>query len=259
MKVLSGGCTVIGSGEYTQAEGTRRFRAPISRAMGARDIAQSISVYSAGFAPARRNPVGEEVLYVVRGPGACYIDGHRYQLGPGTGVYIPPGSVYQIENTGEADGSEGGLEIVSVCCPEDDAAESGLTPVALNSADTKPFRTVRESDQPAIRTGDRTFKLLASQDIGCKRVTQFIGVIPPGRAPMHHHTYEEATYILEGEGRVWTEDGSAEFGPGTSIYLPRGVSHSLENSGTADVKLLGVFHPSGSPAARYEDGGEPAT
>lgn len=256
MKVLSGGCAVIDGGEYPRVEGTRRFTVPISRVMGARDISQSISVYSAGFAPARRNPVGEEVLYVASGAGACYIDGHRYGLAPGTGVYIPPGSIYQIENTGEMNGGDGELEIVSVCCPEDDAAESGLTPVALNSADTKPFRTVRESDQPAIRTGDRSFKLLANQDIGCKRVTQFIGVIPSGRSPMHHHTYEEAIYILEGEGKVWTEGAAAEFGPRASIYLPRGVNHSLENSGTTNVRLLGVFHPSGSPANRYEDEGQ---
>jgi mannose-6-phosphate isomerase-like protein (cupin superfamily) len=70
---------------------------------------------------------------------------------------------------------------------------------------------------------------------------------------MHHHTYEEAIYIIEGEGRVWTDGGSADFGPGASIYLPRGVSHSLENTGGVNIRLLGVFHPSGSPATRYDD------
>jgi mannose-6-phosphate isomerase-like protein (cupin superfamily) len=112
---------------------------------------------------------------------------------------------------------------------------------------------VREGDQKSIPTGDRTFKLLINQETGASRVTQFIGVIPPGRAPMHHHTYEEAIYILEGEGRLWTEEGSVDFNAGASIYLPRGVSHCLENSGSANIRLLGVFHPSGSPAARYDD------
>jgi mannose-6-phosphate isomerase-like protein (cupin superfamily) len=249
MKVLPGGATVIDGGEYTGAEGTRRYRTPISRAMGARDIAQTVSLYLAGLAPARRNPVGEEVLYVSGGEGACYIDGHRYSVAPGTGIFIPPGSIYQVENTDE----ESGLEIVSVCCPEDDAAESGVATVALKQLDTAPFRTVRESDQKAIQTGDRTFKLLVSQETGASRVTQFVGVIPPGRAPRHHHTYEEAIYILEGEGVVWADEDSAPFRAGTSIYLPRQVRHSLENTGATDIKLLGVFHPSGSPAARYDD------
>jgi mannose-6-phosphate isomerase-like protein (cupin superfamily) len=57
---------------------------------------------------------------------------------------------------------------------------------------------------------------------------------------MHHHTYEEAIYIIDGEGRVWTIEGSADFKAGSSIYLPRGVSHSLENTALR-VKLLGSF------------------
>jgi mannose-6-phosphate isomerase-like protein (cupin superfamily) len=212
--------------------------------MGARDIAQSVSLYRPGLAPARRNPVAEEVLYIVSGEGACLIDGHRYEVAPGTAVYVPPASVCQIDTAGE-------MVVVSVRCPEDDS--QSVEPVDVQPSDTKPLRTLREEDQAPIPTGDRTFKLLINQSTGVGRMTQFIGVIPPGRAPMHHHTYEEAIYILEGEGRVWTDSGAAEFTAGSSIYLPRGVSHSLENTGTMNIRLLGVFHPSGSPAARYEN------
>ncbi|MFP5264438.1 MAG: cupin domain-containing protein [Blastocatellia bacterium] len=248
MEILSGGAAVIAGADYSESEGTRRYRVPISRAMGAREIAQTISVYARGRSAARRNPRGEEVLYVVRGSGACYIDGHRYPLESGTGVYVPPGSAYLLENPEEA-----GLEIVSVRCPEDDGGEAGAEAMMREPLDPRPVRAVRESDQKSVQTGDRTFKVLVNQETGASRVTQFVGVIPPGRAPMHHHTYEEAIYILEGEGRVWTEEGHARFGAGASIYLPRGVSHSLENTGSTDIRLLGVFHPSGSPAVRYDD------
>jgi oxalate decarboxylase/phosphoglucose isomerase-like protein (cupin superfamily) len=116
--------------------------------------------------------------------------------------------------------------------------------------------------------------LLVNEDFGARRVTQFIGIIPPGRAPMHYHTYEEAIYIIEGEGVVWTESGAADessgkaqgivgssqmetassrFSQGTSIYLPPGVRHCLENTGRDRVKLLGVFYPSGSPSVSYDD------
>lgn len=245
MKSLQGGAAVIEASPCTEADGTRSFRIPVSRRMGARDIAQAVSIYSAGRAPSRLNEKGEEVLYVVRGEGACYIDGHRYALEPGLAVFIPPGSVYQIENLSDAS-----LEIVSVCCPEEDEVKTG---VPVEATGTAPRLTVRESEQKVIPTGDRTFKLLINQDAGCRHVTQFIGVIPPGRARLHHHTYEEAIYIIEGAGRVWTEGGSADFEEGASIYLPRGVSHSLENTGATNIRLLGVFHPSGSPATRYDD------
>jgi mannose-6-phosphate isomerase-like protein (cupin superfamily) len=244
METLQGGAAVISGGDYTHNEGTERYRVPVSKAIGARDITQTVSLFGEGLSPARRHPIAEEVLYVVSGEGACRIDGHRYALAAGTAVYVPPASVRQIESSGE-------LVIVSVCCPEDEAE----TVEALNAAphDTKPLRTLREEDQPSIPTGDRTFKLLVNQDAGASRVTQFVGVIPPGRAAMHHHTYEEAIYILEGEGRVWTESGDAAFSSGSSIYLPRGVSHALENTGAVNIRLLGVFHPSGSPATRYDD------
>src|SRR5215831_2304003 len=253
MKALSGGAAVIDSSELSQAEGTRRYRVPISRAMGARDIAQYVSSYSEGISTPRRNPVGEEVIYVLNGSGTCFIDGYSYVLSPGTAVYLPPGSVYQIENLDERGRGVMPLDIVSVCCPEDEESQIGVDPVIRPPQDTKPFRTVREDDSNPIATGDRTFKLLVNENIGARRVTQFVGLIPPGRAPMHYHTYEEAIYIIEGEGRLWTEDGNEVFKAGSSIYLPRQVKHSLENTGSSNIRLLGVFHPSGSPAVRYDD------
>lgn len=253
MKALSGGAAVIQRGELTEVEGTRSYSVPISRAMGARDIAQFVSAYSEGVSAARKNPVGEEVIYVANGSGTCFIDGYSYALAPGTAVYIPPGSVYQIENLDDRGRGVSDIEIVSVCCPEDEEAQVGIDPVLRPPQDTKPFRTVRESEVKATPAGDRSFKLLITQEIGARRVTQFLGEIPPGRAPMHHHTYEEAIYIIEGEGCVHTEDGDAAFKPGSSIYLPRLVKHSLENTGSKSIRLLGVFHPSGSPAASYEE------
>ncbi len=253
MKALSGGAAVIDRTELSQTEGTRRYRVPISRAMGARDIAQYVSSYSEGISTPRRNPVGEEVIYVLNGSGTCFIDGYSYVLSPGTAVYLPPGSVYQIENLDERGRGVMPLDIVSVCCPEDEESQIGVDPVIRPPQDTKPFRTVREDDSKPIATGDRTFKLLVNENIGARRVTQFVGLIPPGRAPMHYHTYEEAIYIIEGEGRVWTEAGDAVFKSGSSIYLPRTVRHCLENTGSSNIRLLGVFHPSGSPAVRYDD------
>src|SRR5438132_9574166 len=136
MKLFSSGAAVIENGEPSQNEGTRRFRVSISRAMGARDIAQFVSVYSEGVSAARRNPVGEEALYVVKGTGTCYIDGYSYPVLPGTAVYVPPGSVYQIENPGERGRVTNDLEIVSVCCPEDEETEIGTEPVARAPQDT---------------------------------------------------------------------------------------------------------------------------
>lgn len=253
MVKLGGGCVVLSPDDGDRQEvGTESARLTIGAAIDARDIAQCVRTFAPGLSRGRMNPASEEVHYVVRGHGACYVDGHRYGLEPGSAVYVPPGTDACFEAAGPD-----ALEVVSVCCPEPAAAEIDLPPRTApeDPVSTPPFRVVHEHDRKTIPTGERTFKLLADKDVGCQRVTQFLGVIPPSVAPPHYHTYEEAIYILDGEGRLWAEDVETPVGQGSCIYLPRGVRHSLQNHGSHPIRLLGVFHPSGSPAARYGDEG----
>ena len=242
MKVLAGGARVFGAQEGWDAGA----RTPICGKTGAEHLAQTIREYGRGRSAAQVHSTAEEVLYVVSGRGTCYVGGFGYATEPGSGVYVPAGAAWSVENPSDVP-----LVVVSVCCPEEPAQEvneSGPSP-----AGEPPRRVVHERDCEAIPAGDRHFKLLADKDLGCRQVTQFVGFIPPSKAPFHSHTYEEAIYILEGRGIAHTEEEGVEFGPGTSIYLPRGTRHCLENPGPAAVKLLGVFYPSGSPAARYDD------
>src|SRR5262245_4415430 len=99
MEVSATGAALIEDGEFTNIEGSRRYRVPVSKSMGARDITQTVSAYAPGIAPARRNRIAEEVLYVVQGGGTCFVDGHRYAIEPGVAVFVPPQSVCQIENS----------------------------------------------------------------------------------------------------------------------------------------------------------------
>jgi len=96
-------------------------------------------------------------------------------------------------------------------------------------------------------TGDRWYRVLIDSE-----VTQFVGSIPPGRAPDHFHEYEEVLFILNGEGRVWFDEEPSQIVAGSFIYLPRKQVHCVENTGTGELRLLGVFYPAGSPAVRYE-------
>ncbi len=247
MRILAGGARVFDAEEGTgAAAGAPRSRTPICRQNGAQQIAQTIWEYGRGRAAARVHPAAEEVLYVVSGRGACHIAGFRYAIEPGAGIYIPAGAPWSVENP-----SDDPLVLVSVCCPEEPAQK--VDEPAPSPADEPPRLVVHEREREDIPAGDRRFKLMVDDDLGCRQVTQFVGFIPPSKAPFHSHTYEEAIYILEGAGVVHTEQASAEFGPGTSIYLPPGTRHCLENPGRAAVKLLGVFYPSGSPAARYDE------
>jgi mannose-6-phosphate isomerase-like protein (cupin superfamily) len=227
--------------------GTWTARTVISQTSGAQRITQTVSDYAPGISPAVVNPGAEEVLYVASGEGKCRINGFEYALSAGTAIFVPPGAVYSIENTRAET-----LRLISSCCPEDGRRQivDGPLPTASGQA---PRLLVHEDLRDDIRAGqDRLFRYLVYTDLGCKQITQFAGWIPPSKAPVHYHTYEEGIFILEGHGIVHTDDDSCEFGAGSSIYFPIGVHHCVENPGTSTIKLLGAFYPSGSPGEAYE-------
>ena len=99
-------------------------------------------------------------------------------------------------------------------------------------------------------TGDRKFRVLFGPGNGCAAATQFLGEIPPGRAPLHSHTYDEVVLVLAGEGVLHAGPPEHPIAPGTCVHLPPGQQHCLENTGPDTLRVLGVFHPGGSPAAK---------
>lgn len=44
-----------------------------------------------------------EVYYIIEGAGLMRIDGEMRDVGPGAAIYIPPGAVQNISNTGNSD------------------------------------------------------------------------------------------------------------------------------------------------------------
>jgi mannose-6-phosphate isomerase-like protein (cupin superfamily) len=90
------------------------------------------------------------------------------------------------------------------------------------------FPGVRLSDKKEIPTADRWYRVLVDDEIGSEHVTQFVGSIPPGRAPDHFHEYEEVLFILRGTGRMWSGKTTTAIGPGSCVYLPKGQVHCVE-------------------------------
>ena len=183
------------------------------------------------------NAAEDEVLYVLSGHGRATIGGERSQLAPGTAAFVSSGTSWRID---EADG----LEIVSVLV-RDPLPADGSTHAVL---------AVEEAESGAATAG-RAFRLLATPEVGCQSVTQFVGYIPVVRAPDHYHRYDEVVYVLEGEGKLHIDGETAPLRAGTCVHLPAGLVHCLENVGPGEMRVLGVFRPAGSPAeAYYPDG-----
>jgi mannose-6-phosphate isomerase-like protein (cupin superfamily) len=177
----------------------------------------------------------DEVFYVLDGSCNVVIGENEYEVGPETGVYLRPGQTLRVENNGRDV-----VRFISSQCPAEPVKASELPPI------------VKLSDRRALPTADRWYRVLVDDEIGSEQVTQFVGSIPPGRAPDHFHEYEEVLFILRGEGRMWAGETNTPISPGSCIYLPRRQVHCVENTGSGELRLLGVFYPAGSPAVRYE-------
>ena len=190
---------------------------------------------------------GGELWYVIDGTGLLTsADDPAAPIRRDTALWLPPGARYRLAASTPAP-----LTLDSVTLPAGPAA--GRAAVAAGSdggAEAAQPRLTELGDCPVETTGDRRFRVLFGPANGCEAATQFVGEIPPGRAPLHSHTYDEVVLVLAGEGVLHTGPAEHPIAPGACIHLPPGQQHCLENTGPDTLWVLGVFHPGGSPAAK---------
>ncbi len=265
---LAGGCRVSEMREGASVvEGTLRIWNRIGRATGAQAISLRVMEFAPGLSPGIRNDDYDEILYVLDGGWAAppldrdevsttrvsgwvnlLVDGRSHEVGSDTGIYIWPGETFAVDNPGPDS-----VVLVSSQCPDPDREPEFVEALPSPISDSRvPPPLVRLADRPAQPTADRWYRVLVDEEIGSTQVTQFVGSIPPGRAPDHFHQYEEVLFILKGEGRMWAGETNTPVAPGSCIYLPKGQMHCVENTGKDELRLLGVFYPAGSPSVRYE-------
>ncbi len=249
---LEGGCRVSKMREGDPlVKGTLSIWNRIGRATGAQAISLRVLEFAPGLSPGIRDDDCDEILYVLdsdqgsvteRGHPVrpserserasivdvspqLIIDGHSYQLSPDTGIYLRPDATFAVNNPGPSS-----VVMVSSQCPDPDCEprfDEPLTALKVDSPELLPF--VRLADRPLESTTDRWYRVLIDDKVGSKQVTQFVGSIPPGRAPDHFHQYEEVLFILRGEGRMWAGETTTPIAAGSCIYLPKGQVHCVEN------------------------------
>ena len=179
---------------------------------------------------------GGELWFVIAGAGRLDAGGLAgTPLGRDTGVWLPPDTGYRLLTPGRRRG----------LCGRGRAARrpgAGQEPAAPRMSQLR--------DCAVEQTGDRRFRVLLGPGRGCEAATQFLGEIPPGRAPEHTHPYNEVVLVLEGAGVLHAGGTERTLARGTSVHLPPGLPHCLENTGPGTLVVLGVFHPGGSPAQK---------
>jgi mannose-6-phosphate isomerase-like protein (cupin superfamily) len=211
---------------------------------GCETFVQRILRFGAGESDEQDPGSADEILYVLSGAGELVVGGDRSRLAAGVGAFLPAGTAWRVANErGEP------LTVLSVLVREP-APSDGRGPAVVDLA----------AQELAGATAARRFQLGATPAVGCESATQFLGYIPPGRAPDHYHRYDEVVYVVGGEGVLHVEGEESEpIGAGSCVHLPARLIHCLENTGSEDMVILGVFRPAGSPAEAYYPDGRLAT
>ncbi len=183
-------------------------------------------------------PAGE-LWFVIHGSGQLRMTGQPgLALRADRAVLLPPDAPYEVHTDDEA-----GLQLDAVSLPAGSRAAQASSPLIRDFAECE-----------IETTGDRQFRVLFGPGRDCAVATQFVGEIPPGRAPDHSHPYDEVVRILQGQGIARIGGAEHAIAAGTCAHLPPGLVHCLENTGSGTLRVLGVFHPADSPAAKLRTG-----
>jgi len=166
--------------------------------------------------------------------------GEEHRIATGTSVFLGRGTSWSVD-------VDGSLDVLSVLVFDPEPVPPGTYAVVDLAAVER---------QEA--TASRQFTIGLDPGVGSLSVTQFVGYVPPGRAPDHFHRYDEVLYVLEGEGRLHIGGEEEPLGPGSCVHLPARLVHCLENTGADELRLCAVFRPAGSPAEAYYPDGTPA-
>lgn len=121
----------------------------------------------------------------------------------------------------------------------------------LNHTNTIDRPRVEATEQPYVSVqsearwyGNSLWEFLVPAAATGGKLSVFESTMPEGFSPPRHiHTREDEVFLVL-EGEAWFDvDGDLQLaGPGTSVYMPRGVPHTFRVK-TPVARMLGIMTP----------------
>ena len=124
-----------------------------------------------------------------------------------------------------------------------------VTKVGPQIGDLRPAprpAPARDADGRAAAGSFATRVLVRSEESGAA-VALVENTVPAGWAgtPLHHHAFDEAFYVIDGELTFQLGDEIVTRGPGELAFAPGGVHHAVANPGADAARYLLVCTPGG--------------
>jgi mannose-6-phosphate isomerase-like protein (cupin superfamily) len=243
---LDGHCYIV-SPTATRPDGPAGFwwRSIVAPSTGSVYQSQFYFELTDAVSPILSARAGDLLLWIVEGVGEVEISGRRMAVAAESGVYVRAAEAFRLFREGAAPMTG----FVSACPAVEGLDELAGMPDDFDAA--WPVRVCGVDPEQRRATGPRYFQMLVDKTVGSATAAQFIGHIPPSRAAMHRHLYEEALIIMSGKGILWNEGSRAHVAAGDIVFLPRKHAHSLESLGPDGMDVVGVIHPGDNPGINF--------
>jgi quercetin dioxygenase-like cupin family protein/catechol-2,3-dioxygenase len=141
-------------------------------------------------------------------------------------------------------------------------AQAGAPTASANgtASQRRQFKYVPAGTGPAYwGPGDQITFLITGAETGGAFFMAEVSVPPAGGPPPHvHYREEESFHVLQGTLTIQAGGKTVTASPGDFVHLPRGMTHSFQNTGSVDAKFLVVVTPAGLEKF-FEEAFYPAT
>ena len=209
-----------------------------------------------------RHRTPHEVVYIRSGWGFAVVGGDTTRLGPGSVMYVPPGSGHRLVSTGAAP-----MDYFWVLGPASSGA--GFRRAAtIGCPDGPPAPTATASQTEGAREeaglvlapgeGERityctfpltiTFKVDSVSAPG-SRLVAAAGALRRG-SEVGEHAVDEVALVTHGRGRAFVGPDTMPVEPGSFMYTPRGARHGFLNDGSSTLEYVVVYGPFAAPRSR---------
>jgi quercetin dioxygenase-like cupin family protein len=101
------------------------------------------------------------------------------------------------------------------------------------------------SGRPFMGLGALVTRLVHPSTVGSDRLGVSLARMEPGdRIKLHRHAYEEAYFVIEGEGIMQLEgEDDIALVPGVAVYVPPNLIHGQVNTSSGPLRILCSLSP----------------
>ncbi len=168
----------------------------------------------------------QEVYVIVKGEGLLYCGDEVIAMGEGSYKVIPPNTPHKLHNAENVC-----LEHLVIAVPPFDPTDVEL----LADVEKKPStsRFVFEDREPiTARDGATIYELFREEEKAVLGLSLALGRLGGKKKALthHHNVSEEIYYVTARRGKVRVGALESDIRPGSLVYIPKGVVHSLENT-----------------------------